>query len=329
MLYSLLSNKLSYNLIVVIAAAVGFAGTFLILAKPPRFLPRDGGKFIIDKDGNRQAVNEKSNGKVTGAGFIFVLLFLISAFLFLPFSVELLIYLVLGFFMMMTGYLDDTAKNPWGELVKGILDLALSVAPVVVFLVCNSSDVGVFGNTFHLPVAVYAILGTMLIWASINVTNCTDGVDGLCGSVSVLELFTLYMVFAKTIGDKAGICMILAFVIVAYLAYNWHPSTVLMGDAGSRTIGYMIALACMLSGHPFLFLLLSLVFIFDGGLGLLKLAVKRVFKIKFLDNIRFPFHDELRKNRNWSIKKIVLFFAIWQAVDCAIAAVLIFFTVSR
>ena len=59
MLYSLLSNKLSYNVIVVIAAAVGFACTFLILAKPPRFLPRDGGKFIIDKDGNRQAVNEK------------------------------------------------------------------------------------------------------------------------------------------------------------------------------------------------------------------------------------------------------------------------------
>lgn len=323
MLYSLLSNKLSYNIIVVIAAAVGFACTFLALAKPPRFLPRDGGKFIIDKDGNRQAVNEKSNGKVTGTGLIFVLFFLLCSFLFLPFSIELLIYLVLGFFMMMTGYLDDTAKNPWGELVKGILDLTLSVATVVVFLIYNSSEIKFLGMTFHMPIVVYAILGTMLIWASINVTNCSDGVDGLCGSVSVLELFTMYMLFAKTIGDKAGISMILAFVIVGYLAYNWHPSTVLMGDAGSRTIGYMIALLCMLSGHPFLFLLLSLVFIFDGGLGLLKLAVKRVFKIKFLDNIRFPFHDELRKNRGWSIKKIVIFFALWQAVMCIIAAAIV------
>lgn len=323
MLYSLLSNKLSYNIIVVIAAAVGFACTFLALAKPPRFLPRDGGKFIIDKDGNRQAVNEKSNGKVTGTGLIFVLFFLLCSFLFLPFSIELLIYLVLGFFMMMTGYLDDTAKNPWGELVKGILDLTLSVATVVVFLIYNSSEIKFLGMTFHMPIAVYAILGTMLIWASINVTNCSDGVDGLCGSVSVLELFTIYMLFSKTIGDKAGISMILAFVIVGYLAYNWHPSTVLMGDAGSRTIGYMIALLSMLSGHPFLFLILSLVFIFDGGLGLLKLAVKRVFKIKFLDNIRFPFHDELRKNRGWSIKKIVIFFALWQAVMCIIAAAIV------
>lgn len=323
MLYSLLSNKLSYNVIVVIAAAVGFACTFLILAKPPRFLPRDGGKFIIDKDGNRQAVNEKSNGKVTGVGLIFVLIFLLCSILFLPFSMELLIYIVLGFFMMMTGYLDDTAKNPWGELVKGILDLALSVATVIVFLVYNSSEVQFFGMTFHMSVVVYAILGTMLIWASINVTNCSDGVDGLCGTVSVLELFALYMLFANAIGDKAGISMILAFVIVGYLAYNWHPSTVLMGDAGSRTIGYMIALLCMLSGHPFLFLILSLVFIFDGGLGLLKLAVKRVFKIKFLDNIRFPFHDELRKNKEWGIKKIVIFFALWQVVMCVLAAVII------
>ena len=99
MLYSLLSGRFSDIIITVIAAAVGFAGTFLALAKPPRFLPRDGGKFIVDKDGNRQAINEKSNGKVTGAGLVFVIIFLLCALLFLPFSVETLIYLVLGFFL--------------------------------------------------------------------------------------------------------------------------------------------------------------------------------------------------------------------------------------
>ncbi|MBO4591929.1 MAG: phospho-N-acetylmuramoyl-pentapeptide-transferase [Eubacterium sp.] len=323
MLYSLLSGRFSDIIITVIAAAVGFAGTFLTLAKPPRFLPRDGGKFIVDKDGNRQAINEKSNGKVTGAGLVFVIIFLLCALLFLPFSVETLIYLVLGFLMMLTGYLDDTASNPWGELVKGILDLVLSVSTVVVFLVFNSSTVHFFGMTFNMPVVVYAILGTMLIWASINVTNCTDGVDGLSGTVATVELFTMFLLFREAMAEKSGLSLILAFVLMAYLAYNWYPSTVLMGDAGSRTVGYMIALICMLSGHPFIFLLVSLVFIFDGGLGLLKLAVKRVFKISFLDKIRFPFHDELRKNKGWSVYKIVIFFTIWEIIDCVIAAVII------
>ena len=33
-----------------------------------------------------------------------------------------------------------------------------------------------------IPKAVYIILGIVLIWISINVTNCSDGVDGLCAS---------------------------------------------------------------------------------------------------------------------------------------------------
>ncbi|MBR6402802.1 MAG: phospho-N-acetylmuramoyl-pentapeptide-transferase [Eubacterium sp.] len=325
MLYSLLSGRFSDIIITVIAAAVGFVSTFLVLARPPRFLPRDGGKFIVDKDGNRQSINEKSNGKVTGAGLIFVIIFFLCALLFLPFSVETLIYLVLGLFMMLTGYLDDTSINPWRELVKGILDLILSVSTVVVFLVYNSSKIYFFGMSFNMPIVVYAILGTMLIWASINVTNCTDGVDGLSGTVAVIELFTMFVLFRDAMAEKSGLSLILAFVLLAYLAYNWHPSSVLMGDAGSRTVGYVIALICMLSGHPFIFLLVSLVFIFDGGLGLLKLAVMRVFKIKFLDKIRFPFHDELRKVKGWSVAKIVVFFTVWQIIDCLIAAAIVKF----
>ena len=326
MLYKFLGDKLSDNVIVIIGPILAFIVTFVLLAKPFEFLPRDGGKFVTTKDGKKVAVNEASNGKVTGVGLVFISVYLLFTLVLLPVSTEMILYIVLSIAMMLTGFLDDASKSPWGELVKGILDLVLAIITVVVFLKFNSSDVAFFGIKFHMPVVIYFILALMLIWASINVTNCSDGVDGLCGTVSVIEIFAINAIFGSKLGVYSGMSMILAFVLVAYLAYNWFPSTALMGDAGSRTIGFTLALMCMKTGHPFAFLLLSLVFILDGGLGLLKLAVMRVFKIKFLANILCPLHDELRKKHKWRVPNIVILFAFCQIILSLIVGVIIRFT---
>ena len=114
--------------------------------------------------------------------------------------------------------------------------------------------------------------------------------------------------------------LILAAVLLAYLCFNWNPSTVLMGDAGSRTIGYLLALLAMHSGHPFIFLLMTIVFIFDGGMGLIKVSLIRYLKMKnAFKNIQFPFHDHMRKRMNIPIKKIVLIFMGVQILFCALA----------
>ena len=130
------------------------------------------------------------------------------------------------------------------------------------------------------------------------------------------------VIFHGILGKYAGLGMIFSFVLVAYLAYNWYPSTVLMGDAGSRTIGFTIALLCLKTGHPFSFILLSMVFLFDGGLGLLKLAIIRLTHKPFLTNIRFPFHDELRKNRKWKIPGISIVFAAIEVVFVILTAII-------
>ena len=69
----------------------------------------------------------------------------------------------------------------------------------------------------------------------------------------------------------------------------------------------------MQSGHPFLFLLMSLVFIFDGGMGLIKVSLIRYLKMKnAFKNIQFPFHDHMRKRLGIPVKKIVVIFIIAQ-----------------
>ena len=126
MLYNYLNPRINENKILVIASAISFILTFICMAKPFKFLPRDGGKYVIDADGKKVAINENSNGKVTGAGFVFVIIYLVCELIFLPFTPELLLYIVLCALMMLTGFLDDAAKSPWGELIKGILDLIMA-----------------------------------------------------------------------------------------------------------------------------------------------------------------------------------------------------------
>ena len=331
MFYNLLHPVMSSRFIILIAAAVAFFLTLILLARPFGFLPRDGGKFVTDKDGNKIEINKNSNGKVTGVGLIMVIVFLVvSSLFFMPFNqikrsigAEFYAYVILMFVMMVTGYLDDAAKNPWGELVKGILDLIIAVAGAVVFVLNNPTNVHFFRLKFHIPVVLYVILAVALIWGSVNVTNCSDGVDGLCGTVSVIEMIAYACIFSRIMGVYAALAIVFSFVLAAYLNYNWNPSKVLMGDAGSRTIGFMLALLAMKSRHPFIFIPMSFVFLFDGGLGLLKLAVLRVFKVNLFKDIRFPFHDHLKKNLKWSIPKIVIFFSIMEVVFAVITGVIV------
>lgn len=68
----------------------------------------------------------------------------------------------------------------------------------------------------------------------------------------------------------------------------------------------------MLTGNPLIFLATSSIIFINGGMGLLKVFLLRFFKIKIFENIRFPLHDHMRKNRGWSPTQVLLKFMIMQ-----------------
>lgn len=63
-----------------------------------------------------------------------------------------------------------------------------------------------------------------------------------------------------------------------------------------------------------MYLPVAAVFILDGGLGLLKVSLIRLFKIHILNHVRTPLHDHVRKNMGWSNTQTVVRFAIIQIV---------------
>uniref|UniRef100_UPI0040561FE9 phospho-N-acetylmuramoyl-pentapeptide- transferase n=1 Tax=Acetatifactor sp. TaxID=1872090 RepID=UPI0040561FE9 len=288
-----------------------FIATVLATAKLSVFLPKDAGREFAH-DGKLSA------GKPRGAGIIFVLAFVAAALLFVPVNAELVIYLILIVISMMTGFLDDASKTPWGEYKKGFLDLCVAAMVAMTFLKYNPNTVefALFGVTVTIHPILFAVLTVILVWVSVNVTNCADGVDGLSGTLTIVTIMTIYCIDRIKGMEENFAFMILLFAvcILGYLWYNATPSKLMMGDAGSRAMGLFISIAILKTGSPFLYIPVALVLILDGGLGLVKVFLLRFCKIHILKNVRTPLHDHVRKVWDWSNTQTVFRFAIIQII---------------
>ena len=295
---------------------LAFALTALMDSVFREKLPQDHGRAF--------AVNgELSKGKARGSGLIFVLCIALVTLAVVPLRTEYIIYTVLLIASMLSGYFDDASEVAWNEYKKGLFDLVIAIVAGVTYLNFNSTAVHFLNWSFAIPYPLYLVLIVVLIWASINVVNCTDGVDGLSASLAVVSIGTFLLAYGKELGDYATAAIVFIGALLAYLWMNAKPSTLLMGDAGSRAMGFFLAVLALKSGHPFSFLLAALVFIVDGSLGILKISFKRFLHISILKNTLTPLHDHVRKRMGWSDEQVVARWLILQAVASALLLLLV------
>ncbi len=313
----------SHLFLIVAGTLSGFLLTFLFVPRAFPWLPSDRGRtFAVD--------GQLACGKPTGAGFVFITVFALVAVLVVPWGWRQLAVIGLTYTAMVTGFLDDRSETAWSEYLKGGLDLLISVCAAfllygthhVFWVPFTTSPIDVSGVVF-VPIA------TLLIWTSINSTNCTDGVDGLSSTLVLLALISLggflYLIVGNTVISaylllpfyaESASWAIMVFTLVGtlagYLWYNAHPSAVLMGDAGSRALGFFIGVAIILTGNPLMILISSAVILVNGGTGLVKVALLRFARIRILHTIRFPLHDHFRHTRNWSNSQVLVRFALIQ-----------------
>jgi phospho-N-acetylmuramoyl-pentapeptide-transferase len=303
--------------------------TFLLLGKFSRLLPSDRGRAFASQ-------GDVSIGKPTGSGLYFITAYLLSTAIFLPLKIDYLLFYVIVEITMLLGFLDDRAKNPWHEYFKGALDLLVSFVAAMVFALTIGSDIvlPLLGRTLSLPFWLFVVLGTLLVWASINVTNCTDGVDGLSSSLTIISLisFISLSIILGTMGGWFGSVIVLLFALLAYLWFNTSPSKLLMGDAGSRALGIVLALSALFTKNPLSYLAICLIFILDGGAGLAKISLKRFLHIKILKNTTTPIHDHFRersihiesKKYNWKNQTLTARFSLANIFICSLYLFLVY-----
>jgi phospho-N-acetylmuramoyl-pentapeptide-transferase len=321
----------SYAVLIVIALYAGYALTVKLLPSCGKFLPRDRGREFTPTAGDSQ-------GKPTGAGAAFITLYALIVLVTAPLKPVHICVLALTWLTMFAGFLDDKSESSWGEYRKGLIDLIVSLLAsfAIAYFFDDRAEDGIIRlwlpfvtQTIVAHPAVFIALSTIIIWASINTTNCTDGVDGLSGTLVLIALITMGLLFYIILGHKdisayllvphladGAVWGLMAFslagILMGYLWHNAYPSSVLMGDAGSRALGFFIGVSVMVAGNPFLILATSTIIAVNGGMGLIKIFLLRFFKIRVFTTIRFPLHDHVRHNSGWSSTQVLIRFVILQ-----------------
>ncbi len=163
-------------------------------------------------------------------------------------------------------------------------------------------------NTVTLPLWLYIPFAIVVMLATTNAINLTDGIDGLSSSVTTIIVTCLTVIsiifnikevtlFGSSI---VGICL-------GFLLFNLYPSKVMMGDTGSLLLGGSVAAMALYLKMPLLLLIIAIVPVLETLSVMLQVAHykrtgNRIFKMA-------PLHHHFELS-GWKENKIVSVFSL-------------------
>ena len=235
----------------------------------------------------------------------------------------LLLSLCFGFI----GFLDDFTKLKYKRNLgltsaqKAMLQMAVS-AIFLYAMYRSGMDTELYipfvHVSFRLHPIVYIFFAMFVMVGCVNAVNLTDGVDGLCGSVTIpVMIFFTAAAVAQGKFDLALLPATLVGGLIAYLFYNWHPAKVFMGDTGSLFLGGVVCSLAFALEMPLILILVGFIYICETmsvilQVGYFKLTHgKRLFKMS-------PIHHHFEMC-GWKEVKICIVFTVITVVMCLLA----------
>lgn len=239
------------------------------------------------------------------------------------------LFVTVGFGII--GFLDDYIKivmkrseglNPKQKLLGQIV-----ITGIFAYYLMTSKEIettmlipftGGFQNGYYLdlgwlfiPALFFIVLGTD------NGVNFTDGLDGLCTSVTIL-VATFFTVIA--LGEKSGISPITGAVVgslLGFLLFNVYPARVFMGDTGSLALGGFVASSAFMMQMPIFIAIVGLVYLVEVLSVIIQITYfKKTGGKRFFKMAPIHHHFELC---GWSETRVVAVFSIITAILCLIA----------
>ena len=228
----------------------------------------------------------------------------------------------------LVGFLDDFFKLKYKRnlgltsMQKALLQAAVSALYLYILY-----QQGVLSCDLYIPFLnvvidvhpmVYIFFAMFVLVGGVNAVNITDGIDGLCASVTVpVMVFFTAAAMAKGMFDLALLPASLIGGLIAYLFYNWHPAKVFMGDTGSLFLGGVVCALAFALDMPLILIFVGLVYIIETLSVILQVIYfklthgKRIFKMA-------PIHHHFEMS-GWKEVKIVLVFTAVTCLMCLLA----------
>ena len=273
----------------------------------------------------------KKQGTPTMGGLVIVASIAITSLFYIKDYPKIIpiLFMTVGFGVI--GFLDDYIKivmkrseglNPKQKLLGQIV-----ITGIFAYYLMTSGEVGtgmLIPFTGGVKEGFYLELGWLFIPALFfivlgtdNGVNFTDGLDGLCTSVTIL-VATFFTVVA--LGENAGISPITGAVVgslLGFLLFNVYPAKVFMGDTGSLALGGFVSAAAFMMQMPIFIAIVGIIYLVEVLSVIIQVTYfkktggKRIFKMA-------PIHHHFELC-GWSETRVVAVFSIVTAILCLVA----------
>lgn len=313
------------NTAIVIATISSFALTAIL---GPRIIPilirLKAGQTIR---GEGPQTHLKKNGTPTMGGVIFLLGSMIPSLFFVPKYPKIVPVMILTLGMAIVGFVDDYIKvvlkrslglRAWQKM---LLQILFSLGFGLYVMLFTDIDLAIkipFANGVSINLGWGALpLMVLVIIATVNGTNFTDGLDGLASSVT-LVVAVFFVAASVMIG--AGVEPFAAAFgagLAGFILYNAYPAQVFMGDTGSLALGGFVAGMAYMLQMPFIIVIIGAIYVIEVMSVILQVSYfklthgKRIFKMS-------PIHHHFELC-GWSETRIVAVFTIITALMCIIS----------
>ena len=170
-------------------------------------------------------------------------------------------------------------------------------------------------NQIHIPFlgnlsigAWYIPLFVLVITATSNAVNITDGLDGLAGGLLIIAfgVFTI-IAFAKGLFILAAFCGVIVGALIGFIWFNIFPAHFIMGDTGAISLGATLGVIAMMTDSVAVLPIIGFVFVVETISVIIQITSKKLFGKKVF--LIAPLHHHFEK-KGWSEPNIVMRFWI-------------------
>lgn len=194
-----------------------------------------------------------------------------------------------GGVLVIIGLIDDAFKAKGKDFPvwpRVIIYAAVAAFPILYRIEVMGIRNPVTGMYLNFPEWVSFFVTFIWIFAMINMINFIDGVDGLASGVCTMAALTLLIAaLVRGQNETALIAASLGGACIGFLAYNFYPARIFMGDAGATFLGYTLAVVAIDGAFKKATLVTVLVPLLALGMPILDTAIvmlRRLFSGKKL-----------------------------------------------
>lgn len=252
----------------------------------------------------------KKEGTPTMGGIIFIIPVLLTLFLlYLRGSIELNHNLIILLFVFLAyaflGFIDDWLKvkyhNNQGLRISTKFLIQMVIALIFFYIFMKNGGEPVLKISFLnliLPMGwTFGLFILFLLVGTSNAVNITDGLDGLCGGLSMIAfvafgIITWNTTWMEGYQEVAIFCFVLVGALLGFLLFNSNPAKVFMGDLGSLSLGAAMATVAIITRHELSLALIGGVFVVETLSSMIQIIAIRKFHRKVFKMAPLHHHFE-------------------------------------